>query len=83
VKGLAVTLEALANGRITNAPISSSFIIYAKTDTKGPASKGITAFLVERKWKGFEVGEHLDKFGVSYSVLVASEQSLLAQNAAD
>ena len=55
----------IADSRITNAPLSSSFIIYAKTDTQGPASKGITAFLVERKWKGFEVGESLDKFGVS------------------
>ena len=57
--------QFIADLRITNAPLSSSFIIYAKTDTKGPASKGITAFLVERKWKGFEVGESLDKFGVS------------------
>ena len=51
--------------RITNATLSSTFLIYAKTDTEGPASKGITAFLVERGSKGFEVGEHLDKFGVS------------------
>ncbi|KAK1921324.1 acyl-CoA dehydrogenase/oxidase [Papiliotrema laurentii] len=49
---------------ITNAPLSSTFLIYAKTDTKGQPSKGITAFLVERGWKGFEVGEHLDKFGM-------------------
>jgi len=54
--------------RITNATLSSTFLIYAKTDTKGPASKGITAFLVERGSKGFEVGEHLDKFGVSMIV---------------
>ena len=52
-------------GRITNAPLSSTFLIYAKTGTEGPPSKGLTAFLVERKSKGFEVGEHLDKFGVS------------------
>ena len=49
--------------RITNAPLSSTFLIYAKNDTSGPPSRGITAFLVERGWKGFEVGEHLDKFG--------------------
>ena len=54
--------------RITNAPLSSTFLIYAKTDTQGPPSKGITAFLVERDTKGFEVGEHLDKFGVSVSL---------------
>lgn len=51
--------------RITNAPLSSTFLIYARTGTDGPPSKGLTAFLVERNWKGFEVGEHLDKFGVS------------------
>lgn len=55
--------------RITNAPLSSTFLIYAKTGTEGPPSKGLTAFLVERKSKGFEVGEHLDKFGVSGSHL--------------
>lgn len=54
--------------RITNAPLSSTFLIYAKTSTEGPASKGLTAFLVERNFKGFEVGEHLDKFGVSLSL---------------
>jgi isovaleryl-CoA dehydrogenase len=56
-------------GRITNAPLSSTFLIYAKSDTKGPASKGITAFLLERGTKGFEVGEHLDKFGVSAAAI--------------
>jgi len=54
-----------AYSRITNAPLSSTFLIYAKTGTEGPASKGLTAFIVERSSKGFEVGEHLDKFGVS------------------
>lgn len=52
--------------RITNAPLSSSFIIYARTSTDGPASKGLTAFLVDRGSKGFGVGEKLDKFGVSW-----------------
>jgi isovaleryl-CoA dehydrogenase len=58
-------VQSRLTNRITNAPLSSTFLIYAKTDTKGQPSKGITAFLVERGWKGFEVGEHLDKFGVS------------------
>ncbi|KAK8844707.1 hypothetical protein IAR55_006556 [Kwoniella newhampshirensis] len=49
---------------ITNAPVSSTFLIYAKTDTEVAPSKGMTAFLVERNWKGFEVGEKLDKFGM-------------------
>lgn len=51
--------------RITNAPVSSTFLIYAKSDTNVAPSKGMTAFLVEKRWKGFEVGESLDKFGVS------------------
>lgn len=50
---------------ITNSPVAQTFFIYAKTDTKGKPSKGVTAFLVERGFKGFDVGEGLDKFGVS------------------
>ncbi|GFZ44779.1 hypothetical protein JCM24511_02505 [Saitozyma sp. JCM 24511] len=49
---------------ITNAPLSSTFIIYSRSTKDGQPSRGITAFLVERGWKGFEVGEHLDKFGM-------------------
>ncbi|ORY22132.1 acyl-CoA dehydrogenase/oxidase [Naematelia encephala] len=49
---------------ITNAPLSSTFLIYARTSVDGQPSKGLTAFLVERTWKGFEVGPHLDKFGM-------------------
>lgn len=59
------SIEEELKYRITNAPLSSTFLIYAKTGTEGPASKGLTAFIVERSSKGFEVGEHLDKFGVS------------------
>lgn len=61
-------MEELTRYRITNAPISSTFIVYARTNKEGPPSKGITAFLVERGFKGFEVGEKLDKFGVSVAV---------------
>ncbi|WVQ87487.1 hypothetical protein IAS59_001212 [Cryptococcus gattii] len=49
---------------ITNAPVSSTFLIYAKSDTNVAPSKGMTAFLVEKGWEGFEVGESLDKFGM-------------------
>ncbi|WRT63271.1 uncharacterized protein IL334_000174 [Kwoniella shivajii] len=49
---------------ITNAPVSSTFLIYAKSDTAVAPSKGMTAFLVERGFRGFEVGEKLDKFGM-------------------
>ncbi|UZJ51392.1 hypothetical protein CBS101457_000712 [Exobasidium rhododendri] len=47
----------------TNGPVASTFVIYAKTSpTKGP--KGITAFIVERGWKGFSTGPKLDKVGM-------------------
>ncbi|TYJ57466.1 hypothetical protein B9479_001783 [Cryptococcus floricola] len=49
---------------ITNATVASTFLIYAKSDTSVAPSKGMTAFLVERGWKGFDVGEGLDKFGM-------------------
>ncbi|KAF5373932.1 hypothetical protein D9758_000884 [Tetrapyrgos nigripes] len=48
---------------ITNGPIASTLVIYAKTDpSKG--SKGITAFIVERGFPGFTTGPKLDKFGM-------------------
>ncbi|KIY71026.1 isovaleryl-CoA dehydrogenase [Cylindrobasidium torrendii FP15055 ss-10] len=49
---------------ITNGPIASTFVIYAKTDTTVAASKGITAFIVERDSPGFSTGAKLDKFGM-------------------
>jgi isovaleryl-CoA dehydrogenase len=50
---------------ITNSPIASTFLIYAKSEKDAKPSKSITAFIVEKGWKGFEVGPSLDKFGVS------------------
>lgn len=50
---------------ITNSPVAKTFLIYAKSDPECQPSKGITAFLVERGYEGFSVGEPLDKFGVS------------------
>ena len=48
---------------ITNGPDAHTYVIYAKTDTAaGP--KGITAFIVERDWKGFSQGPKLDKLGM-------------------
>lgn len=48
---------------ITNAPISSTFIVYAKTDVKA-GSKGITAFILERGMTGFTTLPKLDKVGM-------------------
>lgn len=48
---------------ITNGPDAHTYVIYAKTDPeRGP--KGITAFLVERDFKGFSRAQKLDKLGM-------------------
>ncbi|MBL8573037.1 MAG: isovaleryl-CoA dehydrogenase [Hyphomicrobiaceae bacterium] len=48
---------------ITNGPQADTLIVYAKTDpAAGP--RGITAFLVEKNFKGFSVAQKLDKLGM-------------------
>ena len=48
---------------ITNGPDANTYVIYAKTDINaGP--RGMTAFIVERDWKGFSRGQKLDKLGM-------------------
>ena len=48
---------------ITNGPSADTLIVYAKTDpSAGP--KGITAFLIEKGFKGFSVAQKLDKLGM-------------------
>src|SRR5262249_56904106 len=48
---------------ITNAHHAATFVVYAKTDPAAGAH-GITAFLVEREFKGFRLGQKLDKLGM-------------------
>jgi isovaleryl-CoA dehydrogenase len=48
---------------ITNGPEADVLVVYAKTDTKAK-SKGITAFIVEKGFKGFSVAQKLDKMGM-------------------
>ncbi|MBS0563805.1 MAG: isovaleryl-CoA dehydrogenase [Proteobacteria bacterium] len=48
---------------ITNGPDADVLVVYAKTDPEA-GSKGITAFLVEKGWKGFAQGPHFDKMGM-------------------
>lgn len=48
---------------ITNGPDADTYVIYAKTDLQG-GSKGVTAFLVERDFKGFSQAQKLDKLGM-------------------
>ena len=48
---------------ITNAPHADTLVVYAKTGP-GEAGKGITAFLIEKDFKGFSVSQKLDKMGM-------------------
>ncbi|GAB3128199.1 isovaleryl-CoA dehydrogenase [Novispirillum itersonii] len=48
---------------ITNGPDADTLVVYAKTDINaGP--KGITAFLIEKGFKGFSTAQKLDKLGM-------------------
>uniref|UniRef100_A0A7N5JXM2 short-chain acyl-CoA dehydrogenase n=1 Tax=Ailuropoda melanoleuca TaxID=9646 RepID=A0A7N5JXM2_AILME len=50
---------------ITNGPDADILIIYAKTDPAAvPASRGITAFIVEKGMPGFSTSKKLDKLGM-------------------
>ncbi len=48
---------------ITNGPLADVIVVYAKTDPTA-GSRGITAFLVERTFKGFSTAQKLDKLGM-------------------
>jgi isovaleryl-CoA dehydrogenase len=48
---------------ITNGPVADTLVIYAKTDRTAGA-RGITAFIVEKDFKGFSTGKKLDKLGM-------------------
>ena len=48
---------------ITNGPDADTLVVYAKTDlSAGP--RGMTAFIVEKGFKGFSTGNKLDKLGM-------------------
>ena len=48
---------------ITNGPDADVLVVYAKTDLEAGA-RGMTAFLVEKGYKGFSVAQKLDKLGM-------------------
>ncbi|MEZ0208409.1 isovaleryl-CoA dehydrogenase [Ideonella sp.] len=48
---------------ITNGGDADTLIVYAKTDP-GMGARGMTAFIVEKGFKGFSHGSHLDKLGM-------------------
>lgn len=51
---------------ITNAPIADTYVVFAVT-TPDIGTKGISAFIVEKGWKGFDFGDHYDKMGIRSS----------------
>src|SRR3569832_1667088 len=48
---------------ITTAPHADTLVVYAKTDASA-SPRGITAFLIEKGFKGFTVAQKLDKLGM-------------------
>ncbi|QGM97839.1 isovaleryl-CoA dehydrogenase [Methylocystis parvus] len=73
------------NGRkmwVTNGPDADVLIVYAKTQPSAGAH-GITAFIVEKGFEGFQAGAKLDKLGMrgsNTSELVFDECSVPAEN---
>ena len=67
---------------ITNGPDAEVLVVYAKTD-KQAASKGITAFIIEKGFSGFHTAQKLDKLGMRGSntcELVFEECEIPAEN---
>jgi isovaleryl-CoA dehydrogenase len=48
---------------ITNGPSADTLIVYAKTAPE-KSSRGISAFIIEKGFKGFSVAQKLDKLGM-------------------
>ena len=48
---------------ITNGPDADTLIVYAKTN-KEAGSHGITAFIIEKNFRGFSTAQKLDKLGM-------------------
>ncbi|HEY2706457.1 MAG TPA: isovaleryl-CoA dehydrogenase [Caulobacteraceae bacterium] len=48
---------------ITNGPHADTLVVYAKT-TPEAASRGVTAFIIEKDFKGFRCAQKLDKIGM-------------------
>ena len=67
---------------ITNGTVAETLVIYAKTDPAAGA-RGMTAFLVEKGFKGFSTAQKLDKLGMRGSdtcELVLEECEVPAEN---
>ena len=51
---------------ITNAPKADTYVVFA-VPTPDIGTRGISAFIVEKGWKGFYFGDHYDKMGIRSS----------------
>jgi butyryl-CoA dehydrogenase len=51
---------------ITNADKADTYVVFAVT-TPDIGIRGISAFIVEKGWKGFSFGDHYDKLGIRSS----------------
>ncbi|MCI6275572.1 MAG: acyl-CoA dehydrogenase family protein [Clostridium sp.] len=51
---------------ITNAPKADTYVVFALT-TPNIGTRGISAFIVEKGFQGFEFGDHYDKMGIRSS----------------
>jgi isovaleryl-CoA dehydrogenase len=47
---------------ITNGSVADTLVVYARTAPDG--SRGITAFLIEKDFAGFSIGQKIDKMGM-------------------
>jgi butyryl-CoA dehydrogenase len=58
----------LSGGKIfiTNAPKADTYVIFAVT-MPDIGTRGISAFILEKGWSGFEFGDHYDKMGIRSS----------------
>ncbi len=71
VVSMKLRAEAVAGGYrlngtkfwITNAAYADTLVVYAKTSPEA-ASRGITAFLIEKDFAGFSIGQKIDKMGM-------------------
>ena len=57
----------IANGNkmwITNGPHADTLIVYMRTAPKEMGSKAMTAFIIEKSFKGFKTAQKLDKLGM-------------------
>ena len=67
---------------VTNGPDADTLVVYAKTDIAAGA-RGITAFIVEKTFKGFHASPKLDKLGMrgsNTSELVFADCEVPAEN---